>query len=374
MTRIHAGSVSFLRQEHYSHVESPPKDRKGLARHICSQQCKISSSSVQERHRSEYAAPTGLACILGAQDYSYTAPAVLQARTRRFVLVRAAIPAYNRPREPILPVDLWPTSLAQYILFGPRSVKLAPTFSELSERWISNPLACAGRFGCWCSRRIRSLYTACPAVFSGTVFGLVMPLLGLYFVELGGMHTLVGHPWESSDPSTRIAVWLRCLLCVPFGWTMLVGWLSHSLGCGYSLTALMLVSLGCALFVFWLVSRFSEWVRSHGATARVVAYGLASATLGGYVLTGVVGGNSVREAIRQDCITTQTLAHMLWRDEVPQEPIAPEIYYCFPVVPGLLVSERCFVYGPMMGIGGRDLWVWDGKGATTVYMYGMWRH
>lgn len=298
-------------------------------------------------------------------------PEELQARTQRFVLVRAAIPAYNRPREPILPVDLWPTGLGQYTPFGPSSVKLAPTFSA---RWISNPLACAGRFACWCSKRIQSLYMACPAVLSGTVFGLVMPLLGLYFVELGGMHMLVGHPWESSDPIPRITVWVRCLLCVPFGWTMLVGWLSHSLGFGYSLTALVVVSLGCAVFFFWLVSRFSEWVRSHGATGMVVAYGLASVTLGGYVLTGVVGGNAVRKAIRRDCSTTQILAHVLWRDEVPQEPISPEIYYCIPVLPGLLVSEHCFVYGSMMGGGGRDLWVWDGKGATAVYRHGMWSH
>ena len=71
---------------------------------------------------------------------------------------------------------------------------------------------------------------------------------------------------------------------------------------------------------------------------------------------------------------TQTRAHMRWPDEVPQEPIAPEIYYCFPVVPGLLVSEHCFLYGPLMGGGGQDLWVWDGKGATTVYGYSMWTH
>jgi hypothetical protein len=253
-------------------------------------------------------------------------------------------------------------------------VKFAPTFPELSERWVSNPLARARRVVGCCARHIRSVYRAYPAVVSGAVFGLVVPLLGQHFAELGGMHTLVGHHAEPSATSLELAVVLRRLLCVPFGWTILAGWLSHSLGCGYSLPALMLVSVACASCLFWVASAVSGWVRRHGTTGRVVACAVALVIAGGYVWTWLAGGNAVRDAIRQACSRTQTLAHMRWPDAVPDEPIGPEIYYCFPVVPGLLVSEHCFLYGPLMGDGGQDLWFWDGKTATAVYGLCMWNH
>jgi hypothetical protein len=75
-----------------------------------------------------------------------------------------------------------------------------------------------------------------------------------------------------------------------------------------------------------------------------------------------------------DCRRTQSRVHQRSPDLVPETPIGPDIFYCIPVAPGIIASEHCFLYGPLMGHGGQALWLWDGDNVTNVYTFVSWHH
>jgi hypothetical protein len=200
--------------------------------------------------------------------------------------------------------------------------------------------------------------------------------LGLLFVDLGGGHHLFTHG-HSGPPSEGLPGLLNCverLLCVPFALTMCFAWLPDAFSWGRPWVPLFLFSMGSGALIFWMTGIFRRWSRKHRTVGRLFAGGAALTIVAGYVWTWAVGVPAVRDHIIGDCIQVQARAHRSWPDDVPVAPIAPDIFYCFPILPGIVASEHCFLYGPLMGDGSQDLWVCGGAGPKRVYGFMMWNH
>ena len=244
-------------------------------------------------------------------------------------------------------------------------MKLFPERAELVHRWLVIPWTC-----------VRRGYHANPWLVSGGVIGFVVPLLGLLFQHLGGGHDLFihGHSGPPNSGVNGVVESVQRLLCIPFAFTMFAAWLSavpdwnddHVL-------SLILFCTGTTSLLFWLVGLFATWTRRHGTLGTLLAGSAAILVLAGYGWTCWVGTGAVRETIIQDCISTQASAHHRIPD-VPSTPIAPDIFYCFPVAPGIIASEYCFLYGPLMGHGSQELWLWNGRRAERVSGCIMWNH
>lgn len=261
--------------------------------------------------------------------------------------------------------------------FGWQSMEFLPTRTDLVRRWLVTPYAwlqCGAR---WSLMVFWRGYEAHPSLVSGAAVGLMMPLLGLLYLHLGGGHGLFmhGHSGPPSSGFSGVVISAERLLCVPFALTMFLGWISNAFTWGsYHAVALLLFSMGSGSLVFWMVGAFGAWTRNHGTIGTIVACSTAVILVGSYLWTWSGGTLAVRESIAQDCIKEQSWGHQSYPDTVPATPIDPDIFYCFPVAPGVLASEHCFLYGPLMGGGSQDLWLWDGTRAERVYRYCMWVH
>jgi hypothetical protein len=245
-------------------------------------------------------------------------------------------------------------------------MRLFPERAEIVHRWLVIPWIC-----------VRRGYQAHPSLVSGGVVGFIVPLLGLLFHHLGGGHELFIHG-HSGPPNTGfigVVVSIERLLCIPFAFTMVIGWLSAVPNWDNDhVLPLILFSMGSTSLLFWMVGVFGTWTRRHGTIGTFVASGAAVLVLAGYGWTWSAGTGAVRETIIQDCIRTQASAHEDFPDVVPSTRISPDIFYCFPVAPAIIASEYCFLYGPLMGYGSQDLWLWDGTKAERVSGCLMWNH
>jgi hypothetical protein len=165
------------------------------------------------------------------------------------------------------------------------------------------------------------------------------------------------------------------LLCIPFALTMFLYWISHDFMWGnYYIVALFLFSMGSGSLLFWVVACLGRCIHNYGRIGFLCACGAVILIFAAYLHTWSFGTAAVRNQITQDCMRQQKWGHDNYPKQVPATPIKPDIFYCFPIAPGIIATEHCFLYGPLMGGGSQDLWLWDGSQACEVSGYEMWSH
>lgn len=248
-------------------------------------------------------------------------------------------------------------------------MRTIPTREEIRRRWLETPWKglCRGARWTW------GKYRAHPFPLTGFAIGLFVPLLGLLYLQLGDLHELVGH--HGNRHSSHTMEWLVRVLSVPFAFTMLFGWILSGLDlCPYHLASLTVCSTTYATSLFWVAGRSWAWCRRGGVIGRLILWGAVLAIVAGYAWTWRTGTEAVRQSIRAECARAQVRGHKDFPKDVPSTPIEPDLYYCFPILPGVVVSEYCFYYGPLMGFGEQTLWVWDGCSVRDVGGWMMWNH
>jgi hypothetical protein len=265
-------------------------------------------------------------------------------------------------------------------------MKLIPTSAELKQRWFNQPFAWLKHVLVWIKRGLAMIVRACYCAYSanrplvsGATIGLIVPLLAILYSHLrhGEGIFINGHSDIARGLLEDILAHTERVLCIPYALTMFLEWISNVWtwrSDNYCLTLLFVFSTSAHALLFWLIAIPVRRILAHDKVVTYCTCGAILIIVAGYLLTWHVAVPEVRRQITEYCAKAQNWGHKNYPDEVPAVPMDPGIFYCFPLLPCIVVSEYCFLYGPLMGGGSLDLWFWNGKEVRPVYTGCLWSH
>ena len=122
----------------------------------------------------------------------------------------------------------------------------------------------------------------------------------------------------------------------------------------------------------WILSLV---VRIIGRTRRprLAAAVLACIVIASYAATWILGTRAVSTEIKHQRAADYTRLSALYAKDVSKNPEL-QIHYAVPVLPFIVACEYDYIYGPLMGWGEGNLWLWRPPSPKPFCNYAYWVH
>jgi hypothetical protein len=122
----------------------------------------------------------------------------------------------------------------------------------------------------------------------------------------------------------------------------------------------------------WILSVVVRGIR-RTQRPRLVTAVLASLLIAGYALTWILGTRAVRAEIQHQRAADYTRLSARYPKDVLNNPEL-QVYYAVPLLPFIVACEFDYIYGPLMGWGEGNLWLWRPPSPKPFCIYAYWVH